>query len=427
MSEVAEKHAPKIILRVAAWAAHLVGLVVVGVFTYVSPSSSPGGATLQAVTYALACLGVAAWMLADLQRPWRFSALARLAQDTLPWSLGLIVVAGSLGGSAGSNGSSMIALSAVALLTSASELSLLTAVITAALGMLVAEVGGFLFNQGLGTLLGFPVLLFVEVLVGRYRATYRIQAEQARALLEQHERLRAEQRRADVLDERSRIAREIHDVLAHSLGALGIQIQAARAVLTDYGDIDRALETLATAQRMASDGLTETRRAVHALRTDMRPLHEELAAAAREHADRHRVAVHCETIGEPRALPAEATVALVRATQESLVNAAKHAPARPIDIDLRYDEHGIRVTIANDLAESTEVGVADGGAPVPQTINGGYGLTGMRERLRLLRGTLDAGVHGKRWIVSADLPLEASRTSTVGNTRNQHQHPYKYR
>ena len=404
MSEVVEKHAPKFPLRVAAWVAHLVGLAGVGVFTFLSPSTSPGGAALQAVTYALACLGVAGWMLADLHRPARPSAFMRLTQAALPWSFGLIVVAGSLGGSAGSNGSVMIALSAVALLTAATELSLLAAVITAAFGMLAAEVGGFLFSQGVAALLGFPLLLFTEVLVGRYRATYRIQAEQARALLDQHERLRAEQRRADVLDERSRIAREIHDVLAHSLGALGIQIQAARAVLTDYGDIDRALETLATAQRMASDGLTETRRAVHALRTDMRPLHEELAAAAAEHAGRHRVAVHCETLGEPRALPAEATVTLVRAAQESLVNAAKHAPARPIDIDLRYDEHGIRVTIANDVAESA---APDPGAPVPQTINGGYGLTGMRERLRLLRGTLDAGVRGRRWIVTADLPLES--------------------
>ena len=71
--------------------------------------------------------------------------------------------------------------------------------------------------------------------LGRNRRAYRVQAEQAAALVEQYERVRTEQRRADVLDERARIAREIHDVLAHSLGALGIQIQAAKAVLTDTG------------------------------------------------------------------------------------------------------------------------------------------------------------------------------------------------
>jgi signal transduction histidine kinase len=399
-----DKRDTKYMLRVAAGVIRLVGFAVVGVATFLSPPSSTGAVVLQAVTYALCILGLAVWLLAEMWAPRSDSALARRARAALPYGLGLIVVAGTLGATAGSNGTAMVAFAAIALLTAASDLSIMAAATAAVLGMLAAEIGGLTFDQGLGTLLGFPALLCIEILLGRYRASYRIQAEQAKALLAQHEELRAEQRRADVLDERTRIAREIHDVLAHSLGALGIQIQAARAVLTDYGDIDRALDTLATAQRMASDGLTETRRAVHALRTDMRPLYEELAAAAGEHADRHHVAVHCETVGEPTALPPEATVALVRAVQESLVNAAKHAPGQPIDIELRYDEHDIRVTIANDLAGSADC--ADG-ALVPQTINGGYGLTGMRERLRLLRGTLEAGVHGQRWIVTADLPLAA--------------------
>jgi signal transduction histidine kinase len=395
----------KVMLRVVTGVVRLVGFAVVGVATFVSPPSSHGAVVLQVVTYALCCLGLVGWLLAGQRAPAQpTSAIVRRAWAALPYSLGLIVVAGTLGATAGSNGTSMIAFAAVAQLTAASELNILPAATAAAAGILATEIGGLTFNQGFSTLLGFPVLLFVEVLFGRYRATYRIQAEQARALLAQRERLQAEQRRADL---RTRIAREIHDVLAHSLGALGIQIQAARAVLTDYGDIERALDTLATAQRMASDGLTETRRAVHALRTDMRPLHEELAVAAKEHADRHHVAVHCETVGEPTPLPPEATVALVRAAQESLVNAAKHAPGQPIDIDLRYDEHGIRVRIANDLPGSEDAAPAGEAALVPQTINGGYGLTGMRERLRLLRGTLDAGVQGRRWIVTADLPLES--------------------
>jgi signal transduction histidine kinase len=78
------------------------------------------------------------------------------------------------------------------------------------------------------------------------------------------------------------------------------------------GDPDRALEALATAQRMASSGLTETRRAVHALRTDTLPLHDELARAAAETAGRHHVQVRCQTTGEPVPLPPEAVVALLR-------------------------------------------------------------------------------------------------------------------
>ena len=404
----AEERDTKAMLRVVAGLVRLVGFAVVGAATFISPPESTAGVVLQIVCYALCGLGIAGWLLADA---WSQSdtaaAITLRARALLPYSLGLTVVAGTLGATAGSNGTSMIALAAVAQLTAASDLSVMAATTAAVLGMLAAESGGLAFDQGFGVLLGFPVLLCAEVLFGRYRATYRIQAEQARALLAQHEQLRAEQRRADVLDERARIAREIHDVLAHSLGALSIQIQAARVVLTDYRDVDRALDTLATAQRMASDGLTETRRAVHALHTDMRPLHEELEVTAKEHADRYHVAVHCETRGEPTPLPPDATVALVRAAQESMVNAAKHAPGQPIDIDLRYDERGIRVRIANDLPESGDAASAEEGALVPQTINGGYGLTGMRERLRLLRGTLDAGVEGRRWVVTADLPLES--------------------
>jgi signal transduction histidine kinase len=405
----AEERDTKSMLRLVAGLVRLLGFAVVGAATFISPPSSTAGVVLQIVTYALCGVGIAGWLLADgwsQPEPAGAPAARPRTRALRPYALGLVVAAGTLGATAGSNGTSMIAPAAVALLTASSDESVLAAGTAAVLGMLAAEVGGLVFNQGFGTLLGFPVLLAAEMMFGRYRATYRIQAEQARALLAQQDQLQAEQRRADVLDERARIAREIHDVLAHSLGALSIQIQAARVVLTDYRDVDRALETLATAQRMASEGLTETRRAVHALRTDTRPLHEEIAVTAEEHADRYHVAVRCETVGEPAALPPEATVALVRTAQESLVNAAKHAPGRPIDIDLQYDEHGIRVTIANDLADAVDGASADEDAVVPQTINGGYGLTGMRERLKLLRGTLDAGVHGRRWIVTADLPLE---------------------
>ena len=105
-------------------------------------------------------------------------------------------------------------------------------------GILPIWVAGPLNGSTLGTLAGYPLLIVACLSWGRNRRAYRVQAEQAAALLEQYERVRAEQRRADVLDERTRIAREIHDVLAHSLGALGIQIQAAKAMLTDHRDVD---------------------------------------------------------------------------------------------------------------------------------------------------------------------------------------------
>jgi signal transduction histidine kinase len=239
--------------------------------------------------------------------------------------------------------------------------------------------------------------------IGRNRAGYRIQAEQAATLLAQRERLETEQRRADLLDERARIAREIHDVLAHSLGALGIQIQAARAVMARERDIDRADGLLGVAQQMAAEGLEETRRAIHALRDDTLPLGEELARVSDTYAQRYRVAVSFGTGGVPVPLPPDATIALLRVAQEALVNATKHAAGQRVVMRLDYGDTDVRLTVRNDLAP----GSARTGEPGVSTVNGGYGLTGMRERLRLLNGTLDAGQRDGQWIVTAQLPRSA--------------------
>ena len=214
------------------------------------------------------------------------------------------------------------------------------------------------------------------------------------------EQLRAEQRRAAVLDERTRIAREIHDVLAHSLGALGIQLQAIHA-LAEQGDTGRALGLLDQAQRMAKYGLAETRRAVHALRADTAGLDEELAALIDTHRSRHHADLSFGVGGQPRPLPPEATVALIRTAPEALVNTAKHAPLQPVDIGLDYGKERSPVIISNPLPPGrpgSPPGTAFG------TVNGGYGLTGMRERLLLIGGSLTAASGDGRWTVTAQVP-----------------------
>jgi signal transduction histidine kinase len=250
--------------------------------------------------------------------------------------------------------------------------------------------------------LGFPLLLIVAFVSGRNRAAYRRQAEQSAALVTQMEQLRAEQRRAAVLDERTRIAREIHDVLAHSLGALGIQLQAMRAVLSNDDDTGRALSLLDQAQRMAKDGLVETRRAVHALRVGTAGLDEELAALVDTHRSRHHARVSFGVGGQPRPLPPEATVALIRTAQEALVNTAKHAPAQPVDIGLHYGEDGVQMIISNPLPPCGHNSPGPGTAFA--TVNGGYGLKGMRERLLLIGGSLSAASGDGHWTVTAQVP-----------------------
>jgi signal transduction histidine kinase len=182
-------------------------------------------------------------------------------------------------------------------------------------------------------------------------------------------------------------------------------------LITVHHDEDRALEALAAAQRMASGGLNETRRAVLALRTDTLPLHDELARATAEVAERHQVQVRYQASGVPVALPPEATVALTRIAQESLVNAVKHAPGADIEVDLNYRADGTVLTVSNPLAprqHGTDGGGTEGGGTDGlHTVDAGYGLVGMRERLLLLGGSLEAGPRDGRWVVVADLPLPA--------------------
>jgi len=378
-----------------AWLSRTAGFTVVGLLTFRGLPSNTTAANIQIVGYCLIGLGLVVWALLDL-----YPAAAPYSLRVLPTALGVIAVVAGFSATTGGSGSIIVAFAAVATMGAGSELSQAEGLTVTAAGVLAIEVGEAIYNQGYGTLLGLPLLLISALLIGRNRAAFQVQAEQAAALLAQYERLQAEQRRADVLDERTRIAREIHDVLAHSLGALSIQIQAARAVLTDQKDVDRAVDILTTAQRMAADGLVETRRAVHALRVDTLPLNEELARTIESYAQRYSVAVTFDTGGSARPLPPDATVALLRTAQEALVNAAKHAEGQPVTARLDYTEHEVRLTVVNDLTVSRPIGPARA-----STLNGGYGLTGMQERLRLLNGTLEAGPHEGRWTVTAVLPL----------------------
>jgi signal transduction histidine kinase len=377
-------------------AARSLGLAWVGVLTFaLYPPDRDSVLLLQVVAYAVAWAGLAGWAVVDFvpraraRGPWAF-----------PVILGVIAVASGAAASSGNGGGmAMLIYALVAAMAAGGDADLGPALAVTVAGILAAEVSGLIFGAEYGTLIGFPVVIASGLLIGRNRGAFRIQAQQSAALLAQRERLEAEQRRADLLDERARIAREIHDVLAHSLGALGIQIQAARSVLTDYSDIGRAVELLTAAQRMAAEGLTDTRRAVHALRSDTLPLADELAKATATYGERYHGTVSLDSYGDPRPVPADATVALLRVAQEALVNAAKHGAGKPVTVRLDYGPADVRLTIRNEFDP-----VGSGTAEL-STLNAGYGLTGMRERLRILDGTLEAGRDGSSWVVTAQVPL----------------------
>lgn len=391
------------VLFTASWLIRAGAYVLVGVETFSRISLGPVARPVTIVAYVLSGLMMAFWAANDLRAPGSRPARPRQTSVLLPLALGVITVSSAAACTLPDAGT-MLALALIATMDAGSETSLAAGWAVAGAGVLSLEIAALLNDASDGVALGYPLLLLVGLLMGHNRRSYRVQAEQSAALLAQVEELREQQRQVAVLDERTRIAREIHDVLAHSLGALGIQIQAARALLTDHQDkegglergVERAVDVLGVAQRIASDGLHETRRAVHALRTDTPPLDEELERMTATHRQRHGAEVRLTVDGSPVPLPPEHTLALVRTAQESLTNAAKHAARRPVRVALRYGDADVSLSVRNALGGGPGGGFA--------TVDGGYGLTGMRERLLLLGGALSAGAEGGEWVVTARVP-----------------------
>ncbi|WP_020121886.1 sensor histidine kinase [Streptomyces canus] len=212
----------------------------------------------------------------------------------------------------------------------------------------------------------------------------------AQRLLNQERAARAAEAESAALAERARIAREIHDVLAHSLSAQLVHLEAARLLIEGGADRDQILERVVAARGMARDGLAETRQALSALRGDMTPLEDFLNQLV-------GTADGAETIisGERRPLPVEASQAVRRVAQEALTNVRKHAPGARIRMRLEYAEEQVTLVV-RDL----------GGSPGElTTTGGGYGLLGMRERAELLGGSLHAGPDDEGFVVTLKVPV----------------------
>src|SRR5215831_18185204 len=236
--------------RTVNWLARTLGYVWLGLLAFlVAPPSAPFALPVQIAGYVLLGLALLAWAVMEANPP----AAARHGTWAVPVLRGVIATAAGFACAAGGGGTAMVAFVFVAAMAAGVNDDLAAALAVTGAGILAIEVSGLAFGQGLGILLGFPAIVLSGLVIGRNWGAYRVQAEQATALLAQREQLQAEQRRADLLDERARIAREIHDVLAHSLGALGIQIQAARSLL--HKDADQAGELLAAAPPMAAERL----------------------------------------------------------------------------------------------------------------------------------------------------------------------------
>lgn len=374
------------------WAVASVALAVVGVSTFTQPFGRTRNMVSEITAFTVAVLTLALWTATE-----RSPALRARLAGLLPFAWGAMAVTCGLA-SLTSSGGPFDLLAAMATVGAGNAFSLAVAGTITGAGVLAVGSAGLVYGIPIWELLFYPLTLVLGLLFGRLERGYRLQAEQSAALLANAGQLRQEQSRSATLDERNRIAREIHDLLAHSLGSLAVQIQAAQAVLTDQQDIGRAVELLGYARRTATEGLNETRRAVHALHAGTPPLREVLADLSTDHQRRYGARVSFEVTGAPRSLSADAGLALTRTAQESLVNTAKHAPHQPVGVRLDYHEGRTALTVVSRLA-----GQADG-HPALKTVNGGYGLAGMQERLLLIDGSLQAGPDDGNWVVTAQVP-----------------------
>jgi signal transduction histidine kinase len=219
--------------------------------------------------------------------------------------------------------------------------------------------------------------------------------EQAEQLLRELEATRDAQARAAVLAERQRLAREMHDVLAHSLSGLALQLEGARLRASTHDD-PQLVESLERAHHLARTGIEEARRAIGMLRGDELPGPERLPALVADFERDTGIPASIVVAGASHPLHSEARLTLFRTAQEALTNVRKHARAERVELHLDYERAGTRLCI--------EDFVAGGGA---ESLNGngaGYGLTGMRERAELLGGTLAAGPTGGGFRVELWVP-----------------------
>ncbi|MEW2549919.1 histidine kinase [Streptomyces sp. NPDC047002] len=360
----------------------LLGALAIGVAAFLQAGTRRAPEAASVLCYALLALWTAVTVLRHrMARPWPSAA----------WAVVLVGGAVSAGLDAGEP-------SGATFLTGAG-LFLLTSTVDTALPLIGWSLAAAALGHGLALALtgGAPAdaanTLVSAVLGGGFGLLARLSGLDRRAQRESAER-RAERA---VLEERARIARDLHDVLAHSLGGLVIQLDALDAVSTAHGADADVVGRVRGARESAAEGLVAARRAVAALRrlpSGIDAALAEVAAGARAlGAD-----VSVELRGDPARVPAPVAEVLASVTVEALTNARKHARGTHVEVLVEAGREAAVLRVANPLPPPG----ASGGALPP----GGHGIAGMRERARLVGGTLDARGREGVWSVECRVPYE---------------------
>lgn len=261
--------------------------------------------------------------------------------------------------------------------------------ITVAFGIVTAIAG----DSSSALAAGILVMVLLGV-VAQFLKRSRESQDQIEILLAQLEDARDEQTRAAAIAERSRIASELHDVLAHSLSGAAIQLQGARKLAERERAGERVAEAINRASELVRAGLANARQAVGALRGDPLPTIAELPALI----DSYRADMHLDVAlrfeGESRMLSADPSLALYRGAQEALTNVARYAPSACTTVTVCFEVDRTRLSVINGASA----------APPHQGMGGGRGLEGLRERIQQAGGTMSAGPTDDGWQVEIEVP-----------------------
>jgi signal transduction histidine kinase len=246
------------------------------------------------------------------------------------------------------------------------------------------------------------VLTVILLLVGTFVRSRRSGREQLEVAERRHEGERA------LLEERQRIARELHDVVAHHMSVIAIQAEAAPYKTTDPPK--ELVESFAEIRASALSGLNELRRVLGVLRSDTpdtapQPGLDDLPGLL-ESARNGGVTVTSDVSGTPRPLPQGVDLSAYRIVQEALSNAMRHAPGAAVQVHLHYGEAALVIEVRNDsCAPGTQALWEQPGEP-GSSDGGGHGIMGMRERAAMLGGHLEARpAPNGEFLVTAALPI----------------------
>ena len=378
----------------------LVMLVLIG-WSVFHADHPPGGHGRGLVITLLFAAAVASWLV------WTIRPLDD--DDAITPELWVMAGAGGLL-TAASPDSAASAFVFVAVVTAGVRVELRDAAPVAALGVVALAAGDVIYHHlGIG-LLAYALGFAASALAASNSRQSVQRTEQAELLLAQSQRSHEEQLRAARLEESTRIAREIHDVLAHALAGLTIQLEATRALIEQGAQSAEVLARVERAHELAKEGLRETRLAVGALRGDTVAAPAAVEALVAEYRTGAEAPAELTIDGDRGRLAGPAGHAVLRVVQEALTNVRKHAPGAAVSVTVHAgvapsDEI---VAVVEDRPTATAL---IRGRPGPSSLaatGGGYGLEGMRERARGLGGTLSAGAAGDGWRVELRLPAPSA-------------------